>query len=373
MNENVKKRKIEINNNEPKPKKERIFYLDQIRAFAIVLVVLTHISSSFMNAHTIGSVGWMIPSLTKGFCTIAIPLFLMISGALLLNKNYELKDYLSRRFIRLILPVIFWGAILILLKLYVDGHAFNLTSIYEMVLWFLNDGYWFSWMMISMYLFIPIVNSFIKEYSFKGVEYFLVIWFIYLILFSFNLYPLWQIDLSNFAGYIGFFVLGYYINNKDFNLTPKTMYILGLLIFLTFFAIIGYLRIFTLYEGVLIRNVGLLAVLQSIGMFLFIKYFANHSENNRKSISNKIYSFFKDTVIGKLTFSISICSYGIYLTHYFFLQEGFKWINKNIFHVFSINPIKGMPLILVIVVLLSWILVLSASKIPHLKKWVGIG
>lgn len=372
MNENVKKEN-RINNNEPKPKKERIFYFDQIRALAIVFVVMIHICNSFMKAHAIGTVGWMIPSLTKGFCIIAVPLFLMISGALLLNKDYELKDYLSRRFIRLILPVIFWGVFFILLKVYLANYTLNIIPIYEMVLWFLDEGYWFSWMMISMYLFIPIINSFIKEFGFKGIEYFLAIWFIYLVLFSFNIYPLWQIDLSNFAGYIGFFVLGYYINNKDFNLSSKTMYLLGLLICLTFFAINLYLRIFTLYHGVLIERMGLFGMLQASGMFLFIKYFAVYSENNLKSISNKIYSFFKDSVIGKLTFSISICSYGIYLTHYYFLHIGLNWINKNIFHIFSVNPIKGMPLILVIIVLLSWILVLLISKIPHLKKWTGMG
>lgn len=372
MNENVNKGKIEINT-EAKPKKKRIFYFDQIRAFAIILVVMIHICNAFMKAHTIGTVGWMIPCLTKGFCTIAVPLFLMISGALLLNKDYELKDYLSRRFVRLILPVIFWGVIFIILKIYAGGNTLGITSIYEMVLWFLNEGYWFSWMMISMYLFIPIINSFIKEYSFKGIEYFLAIWFIYLILFSFNVYPLGQIDLSNFAGYIGYFVLGYYINNKDFNLSSKKMYILGLLICLTFFAINGYLRIFALYQGELVERIGLLAALQASGMFLFIKYFAVHSENNPESISNKIYSFFKDTVIGKLTFSISICSYGIYLTHYYFLHIGLNWIDKNIFHIFSVNPIKAMPLILVVIVLISWLLVLLMSKIPHLKKWVGTG
>lgn len=99
-----------------KTKKKRIFYFDQIRALAIVLVVMIHVCNAFMDSHTIGTVGWMIPFFTKGFCVIAVPLFLMISGALLLNRDYVLKDFLSRRFVRLILPLIFWGIIYILLK-----------------------------------------------------------------------------------------------------------------------------------------------------------------------------------------------------------------------------------------------------------------
>lgn len=359
--------------NVTKPKKKRIFYFDQIRALAIILVILIHICNKFRDAHVIGSLGWMIPSFTKSFCVIAIPLFLMISGSLLLNRNYELKDYISRRFTRLILPVIFWGIIFILLRTYFHTSTLDMSSVYNMSLWFLNNGYWFSWMLISIYLLIPIINSFIKEYHERGLEYFLVIWFIYLFLFDFGLYPLGQIDLSYFAGYIGYVVLGYYINNKEFNLSPKTLYLLGLLIFILLSLINGYLRVFCLYPGELIERLGLLTVFQSIGIFLFIKYFAIHSENNSESISSKIYSFFKDTLIGKLTFVISICSYGIYLTHYYFLHLIVGWIHKNIFNIYSLNPIKAIPVILLIVVLLSTLLVVLVSKIPHLKKWTGMG
>ena len=335
---------------------------------------MIHVCNAFMDSHTIGTVGWMIPFFTKGFCVIAVPLFLMISGALLLNRDYVLKDFLSRRFVRLILPLIFWGIIYILLKTYADTSSLDVMSIYDTFVWYLTDQYWFSWMLISIYLFIPIINSFIKEYSSRGIEYFLVIWFIYIILFSFNIYPLWQIDLSYFAGYIGFVVLGYYINNKDFNSSPKTMYLLGVLIYLIFSFINCYLRTtFGADAGELVERRALLAVLQSCGVFLFIKYFAVHSENNPKSISNRIYSFFKDTLIGKLTFYLSICSYGIYLTHYYFLHIGCGWINDNIFAVYLVNPIKAMPIILVVVVILSLLLVFFTSKIPHLKKWTGMG
>lgn len=356
-----------------KPKKKRIFYFDQIRALAIILVVMIHVCNVFMDAHTKGSFGWMVPSFTKSFCVIAVPLFLMISGALLLNRDYELKDFLSRRFVRLILPVIFWGVIFIVLRTYAHTSSLSVTSIFATVLWFLNKGYWFSWMLIGVYLFIPIVNSFIKEYSIKGVEYFLAIWFVYLVLFSFGIYPLWQVDLSYFAGYMGFVILGYYINNKDFNLSPKTMFIIGLLIYLIFTLINAHLRVFGPETGDLIERQGLIVVLQSCGVFLFIKYFAVYSENHSKSISNRIYSFFKDTLIGKLTFIISICSYGIYLTHYYFLHVGCAWVDKHIYAIYSLNPIKIMPIMLVVVVILSTILVFLVSKIPHMKKWTGMG
>ena len=93
MNKTINESNIENND---KPKKKRIFYFDQIRALAIILVVMIHVCNVFIDANTKGSFGWMVPSFTKSFCVIAVPLFLMISGALLLNRDYELKDFLSR-------------------------------------------------------------------------------------------------------------------------------------------------------------------------------------------------------------------------------------------------------------------------------------
>ena len=69
---------------------DRIFYYDFLRAFAIIAVIICHLEifygpnpTSFqtilkLTIHTVGRVG--------------VPIFLMISGALLLRKKYELWD-----------------------------------------------------------------------------------------------------------------------------------------------------------------------------------------------------------------------------------------------------------------------------------------
>ena len=69
---------------------------------------------------------------------------------------------------------------------------------------------------------------------------------------------------------MGFVILGYYINNKDFNLSPKTMFIFGLLIYFIFTLFNALLRIFGPETGDLIERRGLIVVLQSCGIFLFI-------------------------------------------------------------------------------------------------------
>ena len=69
--------------------------------------------------------------------------------------------------------------------------------------------------MMGIYLFLPIINSFIKEYGIKGAEYFLIIWFLTIIMNSLGYYPFYELELSYFFGYIGYVVLGYYLFNKN--------------------------------------------------------------------------------------------------------------------------------------------------------------
>ena len=219
-------------------KKERIFYYDALRAFAIIAVIICHVDMFFgpltsqtqviaqMTFHDIGRIG--------------VPIFLMISGALLLNRDYpDLGQFLKKRFARIIYPFIFW-IILILGQLY-------LYHYYPSYLWKVFIGEpsitWYFWTLIGIYLFIPVINAFIKEYGEKGIKYFLAIWFITMVLRTFNAYPLWQyFDLNMFAGYIGYPILGYWLSTKKFNMSDAKVCIMGLVTLIISLSVFVYLN-----------------------------------------------------------------------------------------------------------------------------------
>ena len=66
---------------------------------------------------------------------------------------------------------------------------------------------------------------------------------------------------------------------------------------------------------------------------------------------------------GKMIVSISVCSYGMFLGHYIILQ---------CIEPLNIHSLKLLPVILVIVVFLSWIITYAFSKIPYLKRICGV-
>lgn len=231
-------------------------------------------------------------------------------------------------------------------------------------------------MLIGVYLFLPLINSFIKEYEMRGVEYFLAIWLITIVLNTFGRYPFHNLELSYFAGYVGYVVLGYYLSAKEFKLSDKQMIWLGFILFIVFTAINIH---FTLTHGKAgtVSNTALkywhyetlVVVLQSTGAYLIMEYYAKYCSKHKDTFRNRIYSFFKDTSLSKAIFSISVCSYGMYLFHYFVVYS-FRWIDRNIFPIYSSSPLV-MPIALVMVVFLTWLVIYALSKIPYLKEISG--
>lgn len=330
-----------------KNKKERIFYYDFLRAFAIIAVIICHVDFFFgplttptkiiaqMTFHDIGRIG--------------VPIFLMISGALLLNRDYDLSDFLKRRFARIIYPFIFWIILISAQILYLNG---TYAQVWKTFIG--NPSItWYFWTLIGIYLAIPVINTFIKTYGEEGIKYFLIIWFITIILKTFNSYPLFpDFNLDFFASYIGYPVLGYYLNTKEFRLNDTKMCILGLVILIISLATFVYLDynkinlISLIYQNVPI-------VFMGSGMYIFIRYL------------DKITSFkhIKDNLIGNAIVSLSICSYGMYFSHLIII---------NFLAKYNPHSNRLFPVMFALTIFLSWLLPYIFSKIPYLKKVSGV-
>lgn len=327
--------------------KQRIFYFDILRTFAIIAVIICHVDHFFgplttnpqiiaqMTFHDIGRIG--------------VPIFLMISGALLLNRDYELSSFIKRRFTRIIYPCIFWFILIALTSLLFKRNSAYIWSV------FIGEPsiMWYFWTLIGIYLFIPVLNTFIKEYELKGCEYFLAIWFFTMVLKTFSAYPLLpHLDLSYFAGYVGYPVLGYYLANKKFNLTDKQMCVLGFVILLIFLSVFVYLDFNkTGHVSLIYQNVPI--IFMGSGVFLFVKYL------------DKINAFdkIKENIVGKAILSISMCSYGMYFSHVIVLR-----------FVELINPHSTLlfPVMFALIVFLSWLAPYVLSKIPYVKYVSGV-
>ena len=66
---------------------DRVYYIDILRVLACIAVIMTHASDDYV-LDNFGSSNFMIGNVIDSISRIGVPIFVMISGALLLNKNH---------------------------------------------------------------------------------------------------------------------------------------------------------------------------------------------------------------------------------------------------------------------------------------------
>ena len=174
-----------------------------------------------------------------------------------------------------------------------------------------------------------------------------------MILKTFNAYPLWtNFDLSYFAGYVGYPVLGYYLANKEFKISDSKVCLLGLITLIASLSIFVYLNYFNSpYISMIYQNVPI--IFMGTGLFLFVKYLDKLNKFNS----------IKDNFIGKAIISLSVCSYGMYFSHVLVVKF-LSYYNPHSHLMF--------PVMFVLIILLSWLLPYVLSKIPYVKTFSGL-
>ena len=197
--------------------KNRVFYFDALRAMAIIGIVFCHISVPFVSQN-LNNPNLYAVAFFDCFRDFSIPIFVMLSGILLLNRTESFKIFFKKRLSRLLIPFVFWAIIYILYS-----SDFSLSNICNII--FGQSGtlgviFWFIWMIILMYIGIFILNktvSFLDESSKDKFFYLLtMLSLIYFAIIQFGLFSPFISKIVYFASFITFIIIGYFIANYNF-------------------------------------------------------------------------------------------------------------------------------------------------------------
>lgn len=358
--------------------RKRIIYLDYLRVLAIFAVLLNHIST-FCNGGTAfnSSIAMFYNSLGR----IGVPVFLMLTGILLLNNKLPIKDFIKRRYPRVIIPFLFWIGLFILFYIFVLNPSWGSQKAIKFAVDCFFTARWYVWMILGVYLIIPIFAAFIKGTKLEGVKYFLIIWFITSILFTISKifdFSLYYLDLAIYSGPIGFLMLGYYLHNKEFNISPKKVVIISLLVFILFtliktFIAIDYLsisysfRYYIFTEKSHLEN-DIISIIQVAAFFLIVKYLPMV----KSGICEKITKFCNGKRMLLLTISMSQASYGIYLCHYFITLSIRKILQTyNMSYTDMPAIIIFIPVFTICVLFAAYGIIMILNKVPVINKLTG--
>lgn len=190
----------------------RNYSFDIIRIIAMVLIIIMH--SPIPGINTPGIVLSTISFITAP----GIGLFFMISGALLLGNNLQQTDFLKHRFSKVVWPTLVWTIVYLIVTCIEDPLSAKELAKTICSIPFEKQGHgvlWFMYTLAGLYLLTPILSQWLKSASKKDLEFYLLLWGITLLFPYLNLVLKINTDVTGilyyFAGYSGYFLLGYYL------------------------------------------------------------------------------------------------------------------------------------------------------------------
>ena len=224
-------------------KPQRVVYFDALRVFASLAVMVLHLAAQHWGEADVTGAAWRAFNGWNAAVRWCVPVFVMISGALFLERPVSLKKLCGRHVARVAIAFVFWSGLYAL----VSARRYPLERwqiVYELV----RGHYhlWFLYMIAGLYLITPLLRRLAEDERLG--RYFLLL----ALLFGFALpeltglialytrhlgadlqTALQTVDLRFVMGFSGYFVLGYCLNRRTLGRGEElAIYALGVLGFL---------------------------------------------------------------------------------------------------------------------------------------------
>ena len=321
----------------------RIVWLDVARLFAMFMVVCCHCADPF-NFYPGGNPPPEIAqwgALWGAFLRPCVPLFVMITGALMLPVREESSIFYKKRISRVFFPFLIWSLLYAIFpwltglmglppKILVDFFAYGGDEV-------MRQGFsasaeyisnipfnypltavhmWYIYLLIGLYLYLPIFSAWVEKASERAKLWFLVAWGVTALLPYYNEFVaeyLWGSCSWNaygmlyyFAGFNGYLLLGHYLRHHNWSRMQLLCY--GIPMFVTGYLVtyFGFIHMRDLenvtdeqFELFLTYN-SLNVILMTIPCFMLAK--AVNVTSGR---------------LVALLANLTKCGFGVYMVHFF--------------------------------------------------------
>ena len=316
------------------------------------------------------------------FLRPCVPLFVMITGALLLPLKDDTSVFYKKRISRVFWPFLIWSVLYNLFpwitgqlglspEVILDFFPYSgeevarqsldvsLRYIAEIPLNFsiVDVHMWYIYLLIGLYLYLPVFSAWVEKASEKAKLWFLLAWGVSTLLpyyYQFVSPYVWGGCSWNsfnmlyyFAGFNGYLLLGHYLRNHDWSLNKILlvgipMFLIGYVV--TFFGF-RYVTALPEYSEELLElfftYCSLNVVMMTVPVFLLMKKVDVRSEKIKSLLAN-----------------LTTCGFGIYMVHYFFTGPGV--VLMRALHV----PVAlQIPAAAVVAFAISWLIVASIYRL----------
>lgn len=331
---------------------------DYLRVIATFGVIVIHVCAMEWRKLDVFSYEWTVINGIDAAVKFSVPIFFMISGRFMLDssKNNSIQKIISKCK-SLLIAFLFWTSIYFLLNMFrVLRSGDSLVANYKWItIEFFTGEYhmWFIYAILGLYLVTPLVQLIVADK--KSTQYFLILFFAFgVILPVVEMLPSVGILVKNIdeeitftfaTGYVGYYVLGYYLYKWPLTKKVSRYIYIGAIISLIYSVLITTFvsRNKNQADEDFVSYLSFNVAIISIAIYTFINHFyATKNENI-------------------CILRISKSSFGIYLIHPLILWL-FEWIGlvPSAFQVILSIPIISMLAFLISITIVS---ILQRNKI----------
>lgn len=201
-------------------------YIEMIRIVAVVFIIFNHTDGTQYYQTTSSIVTWLYSMTGTILCRTGVPLFFMISGALLLEKKENVKQLFHQRIRRIV--VVLFVISLFYYSLDIVRYGMERASIADFTEKFLTNGIreslWFLYAYLGMLMVLPFFQKMILNIDGTLIKYLLLLKVAYdigmpliQILFQVHVY----FDLGFVGDYICYMILGWYLDKDPDHIFEK--------------------------------------------------------------------------------------------------------------------------------------------------------
>lgn len=341
----------------------RIIYLDYLRIISAFFIIIIHVAAQNKYVTDVNSYEWQVFNVYDGMSRWAVSVFIMISGALFLNKDVSIKDMYMKYVFKMLTVFLFWSLIY---AIYSNG-----KDVGEIIYAVIHGHYhmWFILMITGLYICTPIIKL-VKDNT-RIMLYFMVLALIFSIIipqmislvndFGNNRLQILVNSLNDsidtmgmkmVMGYTGYYLLGSYLNKIDISRGKRfVLYFCGIIgIFVTIYLD----AVLSIDKGVCVSNysVPLSAnvLVTSVAIFVLFKQCFSNQDKVRFHV-----------------YKLSELCFGIYLVHPLIIELLDKYISIN---TLSFNAVASVFVICIIVFAVSLLMTVILNLFPFINKYI---
>ena len=376
---------------QPTAVRPHIVWLDVLRLIAILLVIAVHCTDPF-NASPESRADpefnfW--GSVYGSALRACVPLFVMMTGFLLLPVKQTMPAFYRKRIPRVFFPFLIWSVLFDLAPWFIQavggsaelvtrffpwepnpsasfGDALQTIAMIPLTFTVYATPMWYIYALIGLYLYLPIFSAWVERASRREKRFFLLLWFVslfipYLTEFvsryhfgtcSWNAFG----TFYYFAGFNGYLLLGHYLGKGNDWSVGKTLSVAVPLFLVGYFVTLVGFRHMTSDPNVSEEGMELFftycspnVALMAIAVFLLVQKVNVTSLSIRRALAN-----------------LTRCGFGLYCVHYFFVGPSYmfaQWLGTPV-------PLL-VPVSMLFTFVCAWAFAFGISKLPGAKYIIG--